>query len=324
MLAKQWSDFQADQDLFMKSNEIVALRCPSCGEGITQPSREMPFGAEFRCDACGITSVLIINRALLPVDALQKSGDQVCAVCGRVAKLDARFCQDGHKLVRSCLNQDCGKEFSAHHLRCDYCGWLQDVIPGTPEAYELVLDHAIEDLLEAAKPGSSEDETWRALNKIGSIEIANGRGKRAIPAIINLLHIPRLLGTKFEISAWTILARMGTDSVEAVPLLLRRINETGPGWWFNGEDRMGLWFVLAMIAPQEVLRLCRNAIEASGKNGEGYSLGSLYSVLDMTWYLGNAAIPMLTEFTGLFSGDRGRRCQAVIDKIRNGDVYTTL
>ena len=59
-------------------HQIVALRCPSCGGGASQPSREMPFGAEFRCDHCGVISVPIIDRALIPLSTLQKQGEKVC------------------------------------------------------------------------------------------------------------------------------------------------------------------------------------------------------------------------------------------------------
>src|ERR1035441_4663401 len=107
-------------------HQIVALRCPSCGGGASQPSREMPFGAEFRCDHCGVISVLIIDRALVPLSTLQRQGEKVCVACGRVALREGRFCQEGHPLVRRCISPLCGKEFPVDHHRCDYCGRLQD------------------------------------------------------------------------------------------------------------------------------------------------------------------------------------------------------
>ena len=109
----------------MVEHEIVALRCPSCGGGTSQPTREMPFGAEFRCDHCGVTSVLIIDRALVPLSTLQKQGEKVCTTCGRVALREARFCQEGHALVRECVYNDCRREFAVDHKRCDFCGRLQ-------------------------------------------------------------------------------------------------------------------------------------------------------------------------------------------------------
>jgi exoribonuclease R len=82
----------------------------------------MPFGAEFRCDNCGVTSVLIIDQALVPLSTLMKQGEKVCIACGRMELREARFCQEGHALVQEC--QWCGKEFAVDHQRCDYCGKL--------------------------------------------------------------------------------------------------------------------------------------------------------------------------------------------------------
>lgn len=113
----------------MTSPEIVALRCPSCGSGHDQPSREISFGAEFRCDHCGLVCVLIIDRALVPLSSLQQRGDKVCIACGRTALREARFCQDGHLLVRTCVYDHCGREFSVDHQRCDFCGNLQSSSP---------------------------------------------------------------------------------------------------------------------------------------------------------------------------------------------------
>jgi RecJ-like exonuclease len=85
----------------------------------------MPFGAEFRCDHCGIISVLIIDRALVPLSTLQRQGERVCIACGRIALREARFCQEGHALVRRCCYTNCGQEFAIDHQRCDFCGKLQ-------------------------------------------------------------------------------------------------------------------------------------------------------------------------------------------------------
>jgi hypothetical protein len=98
----------------------------------------MPFGAEFRCDHCGVISVLIIDRALVPLSTLQKQGEKVCIACGRTALREARFCQEGHKLVRECT--ECHKEFAVDHQRCDFCGRRTDD-PFDPwlEAKQLML-----------------------------------------------------------------------------------------------------------------------------------------------------------------------------------------
>ena len=107
----------------MTEHTILPLRCPSCGGAASQPSREMAFGAEFRCDHCGVTSVLIINRDLVPLGTLQKQGEKVCVTCGCVALRESRFCQQGHALVRRCVH--CDREFPVEHQRCDFCGELQ-------------------------------------------------------------------------------------------------------------------------------------------------------------------------------------------------------
>lgn len=108
----------------MAQPEIIPLRCPSCGGGMANPSRDVPFGAEFRCDHCGAISVIIIDQALVPLGALQKLGEKVCGTCGRIALREARFCQEGHSLVRKCTNSDCLREFPVDHQRCDFCGRL--------------------------------------------------------------------------------------------------------------------------------------------------------------------------------------------------------
>jgi hypothetical protein len=294
------------------SHEIAPLKCPSCGSSMTGPTKPLAFGAEFSCTHCGSTSVLIINRAMLPVDALQRSGDQVCAACGRVAKVDARFCQDGHKLVRTCLR--CAKELAAHHQRCDYCGWPQDVENGTPEADELDLDRAIADLSDAALPGRPNYGP-RALSTIATMWRERRRGKRAVASIISLLQTVHY---KNSSQAWFTLATFGADAAEAVPLLLQRINELPNDQRFCGE--LSLCKVLAVIAPERVLPLCRNAIEANGKNltdnvVRSPNLVQLQCVLETTKFVGKPAVPMLLEFCGFLSGRRGTECQHAIDEI---------
>ena len=126
-------------------HEIVPLRCPSCGSGAGTPSRGMPFGAEFSCESCGVTSVLIINRELLPLGTLQKHGDKVCFTCGRLASKEARFCQEGHSLVRRCLA--CNKEFPVEHQRCDFCGRLHLEVQIEQETLRVdTLERQVEDV----------------------------------------------------------------------------------------------------------------------------------------------------------------------------------
>ena len=143
----------------MASFEIIPLRCPSCGAVSSNPPRELSFGAEIRCSHCQATSLLVINRNLVLAEALQKTGEKVCVACGQVVLKEARFCQQGHALVRSCLS--CQKEFPAHHQRCDFCGRLQ---------VEVQLEAALRKvqalegarLPEATLPvhGRSADQLW--------------------------------------------------------------------------------------------------------------------------------------------------------------------
>jgi hypothetical protein len=300
----------------MASHEIAPLKCPSCGSSTTGPSKPLAFGAEFSCAHCGGTSVLIINRALHPVDALQKSGDQVCAVCGRVAKLDARFCQDGHTLVRRCVSQECLKEFPAHHQRCDYCGWLQEVMPGTLEAEDLELESAIRDLSD-----SSAQVIAAALEKVRK---AGGSGKRAAASIVNLLQdamrcklVAPLDGQPclIEQHAWHTLAMMGEDAAEAVPLLLQRITDAPESCWTSwGQQNHGLCLVLASIAPQEAMPICRKEIASAGKDRQGPQ-GPYVAALTVAQVIGRPAIPILLEHCGLFSGKRGKDCQYIANQI---------
>jgi hypothetical protein len=209
-------------------------------------------------------------------------------------------------------------EFAAHHQRCDYCGWPQEVTPGTPEADELILDRAIADLSDAVLPGHLKDGVPRALQTIGRICKGSGRGKRAIATIIDLLQVRAA-----EKDAWFVLAVMG--AVEAVPLLLQRINALPDAYRVCSP----LGTALAMLAPEAVLPLCREAIEASGKNlgddgGRNPRLGRLRCALATTKFVGKPAIPMLLEFCGLFAGQRGKECQDTVDAIfKNGRMTWT-
>lgn len=305
----------------MDTYEIAPLKCPSCGGATTAPSRPMAFGAEFSCARCGTTSVLVINRALFPADALQKSGDQVCAECGRVAKLDARFCQDGHKLVRTCVNRGCSREFPASHQRCDYCGWPQDVKAGTPEGYERELDIAVASLADAVSSsadlaGTPKYAVADALRKIHTIwSVCGPAKKRAVPSVIAVLSVASLQNEEMELT-WRVLAAMGADAAAAVPLLLARATDnTHQFWHMGGYDCFSLCKVLAMIAPNEALHLCRNAIETSGRTPDGYNESLLKSALATAAFVGKPSIPMLLEFCGLLSGRRGTACQQTASEI---------
>ena len=208
----------------MASHEIVPLKCPSCGSSSTGPSTSLAFGAEFSCAKCGCTSVLIVNRALLQLDALQKSGERVCISCGRVAQREARFCQGGHALVRQCIK--CLKEFSVDHNLCDFCAWPQNVKPGTAESETLAFDRAISEL---ASP--SYQALGYALKEIckGSGTAPTPARRAAVSAIHNLMVDPSflsrsLVGPEYnftERDCWSALGCLGPEAVDTVCSLMR-------------------------------------------------------------------------------------------------------
>lgn len=100
------------------SGQIIPLKCPSCGNTHSEQLREHVFGAEFKCESCGMTSVLVINKQL----HLRQVGEHVCKSCGRVAPKGTRFCQCGLTLIQKC--RDCKSEHSIDETVCPQCGWL--------------------------------------------------------------------------------------------------------------------------------------------------------------------------------------------------------
>jgi len=109
--------------------KIVEVHCPSCGSAATQELRDKPFGSQFSCEHCGTTSVVIIDRNLVELGALQGRGEQICVSCGRIAAHEARYCQCGDSLVRRCVTPHCQRDFPSSHERCDFCGRLQVEMP---------------------------------------------------------------------------------------------------------------------------------------------------------------------------------------------------
>lgn len=339
----------------MTPHEIVALRCPSCSGGISQPSREMPFGAEFRCDRCGITSVLIIDRALVPLSTLQKQGEKVCTVCGRVAQREARFCQEGHALVRKCIK--CLTEFAVDHQRCDSCGWLQNVQPGTVVGASLAFDRAVSDLADPS-PATIDN----ALREIiaGGGNASREAATSAVSAILSLMvhpgfrgrcHIDSDNGHNYtEDSCWKALGSLGPAARQVVPMLRQRFekllsdgsNDEGLEFtllsslaaispedaipllkkkldkiWPAGWGRRGVWLEpLGTISPEDALAYCSRSLEEGGKND---SQNNIESALRAAFALGKAAIPTLEKFCGPFSGPRGRFCKATISALRNNE-----
>jgi HEAT repeat protein len=182
--------------------EIVALRCPSCGNSSTVPERELRFGYQFTCPYCQTVSVLIINRQLY----IPLPGERVCVECGRVAPRGARFCQCGSSLVRKCINPKCFKEFPVDHDICDYCGWPQDVEPSSEAGVKLRVQRAIRDL-------SNPDPKIRGAACEALWEI----GPAAVPALADLI---KRSGNRdaLEAACWA-LKEIGPAASEAVPAL---------------------------------------------------------------------------------------------------------
>jgi hypothetical protein len=122
--------------------QILALKCPSCGNTSNLPGKEAHYGFQFACEHCQTTSVLVINKQLYT----PRLGEHICISCGRIAIPDARFCQCGAALVRRCDNLNCLKEISVDHSICDFCGWPQFNSPKTDEGEEKILKDAISNL----------------------------------------------------------------------------------------------------------------------------------------------------------------------------------
>ena len=198
----------------MSSVEIVALRCPSCGNTSNVPEKELKFGYQFICQYCGTVSVLIINRMLY----IPLPGEKVCVNCGRVVQRDARFCQCGASLVRTCIF--CQKEFPVDHNVCDYCGWPQDVEPSSKAGIKLRVQRAISDL-------SNLD--WKIQKKACDALIAIGPA--AVPALADLIRRSEDRG----VIAWACAAleAIGPAASEAVPALADLIRRS--------EDREVIW-----------------------------------------------------------------------------------
>ncbi len=263
----------------------------------------MPFGAEFRCEHCGVICVLILDRALVPLSTLQKQGEKVCTTCGRVAPRDARFCQLGHPLIRKCVNQKCFKEFAVDHQRCDYCGWLQHVKPGTTAAATLEVERAISGLSDP-----DDRVVWAALTTIGEGGAsAKSVAGTAIPAILAFIESrPAHKGTLYwegcsvdtvatlESTAWKTLAGLGpAPSSQAVPALRQRIEESG----VDVATKIFLIRCLMHISPNDALPYCTQMLEENPENE--------YAVY-MAFLAGQAAIPVLERFSGFFRNNGAR------------------
>ena len=300
----------------MTQHEIVALRCPSCGSGITEPSREKAFGAEFRCDVCGIASVLIVDRALVPLSTLQKAGEKVCVACGRVAQREARFCQEGHPLVRKCIK--CLHEFAVDHQRCDSCGWIQNVKPGTVEGEALAFDQAVHDVADP-----SYSVLWSALRVVsaGGGSASKSAATAAVAAILQRMNDPSFDPRDFciiddswiEDHCWKALSKLGPEARQALPMLRQRIEESN-----NSVSTDAMLKCLVAISPEDALAYYSRRLEEGDKD----DLNNL--AVQGLFAQGNAAIPTLEKFCGIFSGRKGKSCAAAVTALRNGEKTLNL
>jgi hypothetical protein len=154
--------------------QILAIKCPACGNTSNLGGKELRYGYQFTCPHCSTTSVLIINGQLYS----PKLGEHVCTTCGRIAIPPARFCQCGAPLVRKCTNINCQKEFPIDHLICDFCGWQQDINQTNSKELEAKIDNAIRAL-------SSIDRNIR-MAAVSDIRVFGLNASKAIPVLLNL------------------------------------------------------------------------------------------------------------------------------------------
>lgn len=115
--------------------EIVPLVCPQCGFTCKQGPQDRTFGAEFKCDACGVVSALVINQRLY----VKVGNEHVCVDCGRVTRDNAKYCQCGNSLLRVCENTKCCAEIFTDDRVCSTCGWDQTTAAGSMEVFGMKL-----------------------------------------------------------------------------------------------------------------------------------------------------------------------------------------
>lgn len=337
----------------MTQHELVPLRCPSCGRGITQPSREMAFGAAFRCDHCNTTSVLIVDQALVPLSSLQKVGEKVCTACGRVSQREARFCQEGHALVRRCVK--CLQEFTIDHQRCDFCGWVQTVNPAAKEGQEIAFDRAVKDLADPsasvvidalviiANCASTVSGTaitlavsaiqslmmhplFRASDITHIIETKGwfalgSLGPAAVPAIQKLLKDSTFGKSSktdegvsiTDLGCWAALSRIGCPAEQVAPLLVTSTKEIWPQRWAPYGRWRLLFQTLTSVSPKDALAVCSRSLEEGEKDDLKHD-----DAVKAAFRIGKPAIPILERFCGPFSGRRGRSCKAAVAALRAG------
>jgi hypothetical protein len=311
--------------------------CPSCRQTIE--TVETAFGAEISCPNCASISLLTKNHELRLRSEIDVAQKQICPTCGDVTAQSARFCQNGHALLKKCIY--CKREIVVTHRVCENCGWQQTVAFASDQGIDERIQLHLTDL-------SSQKESVRT-----NAEVLLGEmGEKAAPAVEALC---RVVLNHHDYDALTALRLIGKPSKKVVPVLLDQFtsgNTTAldqPGR--TAAFRYVMEIVLALgteasefiPALMQLLELCpgeRNEIfRTLGKMGPiviptlteyinkhkdnrylwQYSnpedAGNLFQILED---MGEPAIPAFKSFTGLFSGEIGKEAKRRISYIRDG------
>ncbi len=166
------------------SGQIIPLKCPSCGNIHNEQLREHVFGADFKCESCGMTSVLVINKQL----HLRQMGEHVCKSCGRLAPKGTRFCQCGLTLIQKCT--DCRHEYFIDDQICPQCGWLASTEWHSEAGVNLMFtrhhSNLTSHLFEEQKAG------WAAIDKY-LIELSKTEKLLDLQQRIVALHIAQII-----------------------------------------------------------------------------------------------------------------------------------
>jgi hypothetical protein len=113
-------------------------------------------------------------------------GETICISCSSVCAQNARFCQCGACLIKTCINPQCLKEISSSHERCDYCGWLQNVSPNDGEGARIRFQIAKSNVLNP-----DGNVSYKALDDIMRLSLADYPD--ATQYLIQILADPSLI-----------------------------------------------------------------------------------------------------------------------------------
>ncbi|HUH97088.1 MAG TPA: zinc ribbon domain-containing protein [Anaerolineales bacterium] len=191
-------------------SQIIALKCPSCGNTNNVNIKKLKYGVEFVCDRCGTTSVAVINNELY----VPRPGERVCIKCGRVSSQEARFCQCGELLIKKCINPNCRREIPINYQVCEYCGWHQDVSVDGEPSISTKVEQAIRSL-------SDPDEKIRD----SSLEFLRRAKTQAAPAAPALIEYIRTHPDNEGMAIGAIQA-IGESAAAAVPFFTERLKNS--------------------------------------------------------------------------------------------------